>query len=137
MKNKKILISFLVFFIINCKEKEITYYSEITKIVEIKLGDKLKEYDVVYIIPGSGCTGCINSAEKFFIENVSNERCIFIFTYYFSRKNLILRLKKENFDRKNVLIDDENIFYLEKYNEKVFPIAIELENNRVSKVYNF
>lgn len=60
----------------------------------------------------------------------------FIFTYNFSRKNLILKLKKENLENQNVLIDDKNIFYLENYDEKIYPIVIECVDGKISKIYN-
>jgi hypothetical protein len=39
------------------------------------------------------------------------------------------------FNPLSVLIDDKNIFYLENYEEKIYPIVIELVNGKVSKVY--
>jgi hypothetical protein len=136
MKNKNILfVLFLIFLFLCCKEK--TYYSEIADVVKSELGDSLKDYDRVYVIPGSGCTGCINSAENFFLENVKNRKNKFILTYNFSIKNLALKLKKENLEQENVLIDTKNIFYLEKYKERIYPIALELEKGKISRIYNF
>jgi len=136
MKNKNILFFLLLsLFLLCCKEE--TYYNEIANLVKSEFGDNLKDYDMIFIIPGSGCTGCINSAEDFFLENVKNKKTKFIFTYNFSKKNLILKLKKQNLEQENVLVDDRNIFYLEKYEEKIYPIAIELENGKISKIYNF
>ena len=136
MKNKYslfILLSILSFN--SCKEK--TYYTEVTKVLESELDEKLKDYDKIFIIPGSGCTGCITSAEDFFIENVKNKKNKFIFTHNFSRKNLVLKLYKENLEQENVLIDDKNIFYLDKYEEKIYPITIELVGGKVSRIYSF
>lgn len=136
MQNKNILfVVLLSLLFLCCKGK--TYYSAITDVVKSELGENLKDYDKIFIIPGSGCTGCINSAEDFFLNNVNNVKNKFIFTYNFSRKNLVIKLKKENVERENVLIDDKNIFYLDKYKEKIYPIAIELVEGKVSKIYNF
>lgn len=132
--NKIFFYLLLCFFFLQCKENESSYFKEIKNLIENELGDGLKEYDMVYIIPGSGCTGCINSAEKYFFGNVKNERKKFIFTYNFSTKNLVLKLKKENIEQKNVLIDEKNIFYLDQHKENIYPIAIEIVDGKVSKV---
>ncbi len=135
MKNKNIVLILLPLFLCCCKEE--TYHNKIASIVEMEFAHSLKDYDMIFIIPGSGCTGCITSAEEFFFENVGNKRNKFVFTNNFSRKNLFLRLKKENLEQKNVLIDDNDIFYLEDYKEKIYPIAIELNDGKILKIYNF
>lgn len=105
-----------------CKSNN--YYKEISDVIASNLKDSLKSYDMVVLIPGSGCTGCISGAEYFFIENVKNRKIKFILTYNFSRKSLMLRLGKENINQSNVFIDNDNTFYLKQYEEKIYPVAI-------------
>lgn len=126
------ILLLFVFFCVCCKGKD--YYGEISSTIALNLKDSLMPYDMIVVIPGSGCTGCISGAERFFIENVKNRRIKFILTYNYSKKNLALRLGKENIKQPNVLIDNDNIFYLKQYEEKIYPIAITLKDGRIIKV---
>jgi len=74
--------------------------------------------------------------ENFFLENVRDKKSKFIFTHNFSRKNLIIKLKKENIEQENVFIDDENVFYLDAHKERIYPAKIVLVDGRVSGVYS-
>lgn len=133
MKRADFLIILLLgLFCFCCKGKD--YYRDISDTIASNLKDSLKRYDMVVVIPGSGCTGCISSAEHFFIENVNNRRIKFILTYNFSKKNLILRLGKENINQSNVLIDNDNDFYRNQYEEKIYPVAVMLNEGKITKV---
>jgi hypothetical protein len=133
MKTKNILIIMaLCLFSFCCKKSD--YYSAVAEVVKSQLSDSLKQYDMVIIIPGSGCTGCITVAENFFLKNVQNTKNKFILTHNFSKKNIVLKLGKENIVQPNVLIDDKDIFYLNDYEEKIYPIAIKIRDGKVLKV---
>jgi hypothetical protein len=133
MKNIKITV-ILIFglFCFCCKHN--TYYNEIVSVVNSHLSDDLKRYEKIVIIPGSGCSGCITQAEDFFLKNVKNEKIKFILTYNFSKKNLTLKLKKENVDRPNVLIDNDNVFYLQKYEERIYPVTLKIVKGKITEV---
>lgn len=133
MKTKHLFfISIFILFYFCGKKSD--YYSKIAEVVESQLNDSLKNYERIIIIPGSGCTGCISTAENFFIENVKNKKNKFILTYNFSKKNLILKLNKENIERSNVLVDDKNIFYLNDYDEKIYPMVINISGGKIVNV---
>ena len=111
MKTKSILfISLLNIFLINCSCEN--YYRVIAEMIELELGDILKNYSMVFIIPGSGCSGCISIAEDFFMDHVKEKKNLFILTHNFSKKNLLLKLKKENLEQDNVIVDNDDFFYL-------------------------
>lgn len=105
-----------------------TIFSTATRILE----EKASQYDAIIIIPGSGCTGCISQAELYFSKNKDNERLLFIFTNYYSYKNMSLRLGGSDvLSRNNVYLDADNTFYLHEYPEHIYPYYITIENNTV------
>lgn len=83
------------------------------------------------LIPNSGCTGCISEAEYFFKEYKDNDKILFIFTHVISKKDLRIRMGKENLQRKNVLIDNDNQFYFEEFQESIYPIVAVIKDKKV------
>lgn len=130
MKNwsRSILIA-LHFVLLNCSN--VSYEAQIKSKIENYLINESDSYDYVVLIPGSGCSGCITNAENYFIENVSNLRTKFIFTKILSKKELALKLGIDNLQRKNVLLDSLNYFYLSSYEERIYPYIMQLTNNKV------
>lgn len=112
------------------------YISFIEKQINNEL-DNMQSYESVVIIPSSGCTGCINSAEQFFLNNVSDTSYFYIFTNYFSKKSLRLRLGESNLMKKNVYLDSCDVFYSDKYNESIYPVKVYINNGRVNTVTRF
>ncbi|MDR0574951.1 MAG: hypothetical protein LBG96_13160 [Tannerella sp.] len=136
MKTKRLLfivIGVLMMLFPHCTHIT-TYNREITKKIEVLLKNDAWNYESVVIIPGSGCTGCISVAEKFFLDNVSNEKIKFILTKNASQKGLVLRLHEENLKRENVLIDVDNNFYLIGYEEKIYPVIVFIEKKKVIQI---
>ena len=88
-------------------------------------------YQYIMLIPNSGCTGCISDAEYFFKEYNDHEEILFIFTRVISKKDLRIRLGKDNLQRKNVLIDNDNKFYFEKFQESIYPIVAVIKDKKV------
>ncbi len=89
------------------------------------------DYKYVMLIPNSGCTGCISDAEYFFKEYNDKSEILFIFTHIISKKDLRIRVGKENLQRKNVLIDIENRFYFEQFQESIYPIVAVIKDKEV------
>lgn len=89
------------------------------------------DYKYVMLIPNSGCTGCISDAEYFFKEYKDTSEILFIFTHIISKKDLRIRVGKENLQRKNVLIDIENRFYFEQFQESIYPIVAVIKDKEV------
>lgn len=137
MKNK---IYVYCIFAINlllysCQKNE--YHIALTRLVEMHLADSIDQYDLIVLIPGSGCTGCITQAEDYFLRNVQNERIKFILTKNHSNKGLSIRLGKSNLRRNNVWIDQGDVFYLEEYEERIYPMVISIRDGRIDKIANF
>jgi hypothetical protein len=47
------------------------------------------------------------------------------------KKELQIRLKKENIERTNVYIDDNNDFYLHGFKENIYPVIAKISNKKV------
>lgn len=127
---KSILFCILLLIIAACENTN--YGEKIYDVAKLELGENISGYNKIIIIPGSGCTGCISNAEKFFLENHANTEIKFIFTHYYSLKNMMLRLGGfNNVLQPNVFIDDNDIFYFLEYEEHIYPYVIEIKNNKV------
>ena len=133
MKNNSLLVLtvLLAFYSTGCKQD---YFSAMADKIAQETGHELDKYDNVVIIPGSGCSGCITDAETFFNNNVHNERMKFILTFVSSRKEMAIRLGKENIGRENVFIDNENVFYLLNYHDKIYPVIALVEQGKITNV---
>ena len=88
-------------------------------------------YDEIVIIPGAGCTGCISNAENYFKNNVYNDRYMFIFTYFMSKKSLFMRLGQDNLVRDNVLIDTSDLFYVPHNHDNIYPYIISVDDGQI------
>lgn len=120
--------------ITSCEYKD--YGKKIYDTAKVEFGEEISDYNKIIVIPGSGCTGCISNAEKFFLENHVNTDIKFIFTHYYSLKNMILRLGGvDNVLRPNVFIDDNDLFYIQDYREHIYPYVIIIENNKIISQY--
>lgn len=122
-------MSLLVF---SCKNND--YNSELSRTIKSELSDSLNKYDLIILIPGSGCSGCITKAEDFFMNYIGDENIKFILTNNNSNKGLKIRLGNENIKRKNVLIDNKNTFYLKNFEERIYPMAISIIDNEIYKI---
>ena len=60
-----------------------------------------------------------------------NDKILFIFTHVISKKDLRIRMGKENLQRKNVLIDNDNQFYFEEFQESIYPIVAVIKDKKV------
>ena len=130
MKSEKYLVIVMLFtFLCCCKKND--YYAELSKTITEKLGNSLKNYDLIILIPGSGCTGCITKAEDYFLNNIGNKKILFILTNNHSNKGLLLKLGRENIENENVLVDKNNIYHIKGFEEKIYPMLIYVNDEKV------
>ena len=54
----------------------------------------------------------VSTANHYNCNIVYNDRYMFIFTYFMSKKSLFMRLGQDNLVRDNVLIDTSDLFYV-------------------------
>ncbi|MDR2362036.1 MAG: hypothetical protein LBD91_04835 [Prevotellaceae bacterium] len=133
MKNKIIIAiaCLLAFYTMGCKPD---YFAAMAAKIEEQVGEALNNYDNVVIVPGSSCSSCISEAETFFVKNIENDRIKFVLTQIASRKEMAIRLGKENIGKENVLIDEKKVFYLLGYHDKIYPVVAFVDNGKVVHV---
>lgn len=78
---------------------------------------KISRYNFIFIIPNSGCSGCISNAESFFIEhqNQKSNKILFIFNRIISKKKFNIRFKSYTEGFSNVIVFDGIDSYPEIY----------------------
>lgn len=120
---------------ISCNKSESNNKVEYITIQVKDLAKKLdKCYERVIILPGSGCSGCITSAEDFFKNNSSNPDYLFVLTNINSLKILKNKTGVDVYNNKNIVIDKDNKF--SNYESAIYPVVVfhDCANNKVEQV---
>lgn len=91
--------------------------------------NSFKVNSMIYVIPGSGCKGCISDIESLAIANANNDSIYFLFTRIRS-----LKIFKSKFNTlytaRNVIIDSLNEFTYPDQKYEIYPALYKkLENN--------
>ena len=128
---KSLVLFFICALLCSCQQDsdKLFFQSVLTNNV---VDDK---YNILFIVPGSGCHGCITGAEYFVKENSSKyPNVLFVFTSVKSIKILKLKLGKEILHYGNILFDINNNFF--NYNSKrnIYPAIVHLKNGDVRMV---
>lgn len=89
----------------------------------------------IVILPGLGCTGCIQEAELFMQENVGNKEILFVLTKIESLKILQKKINITIKEHSNIYIDRERIFDIPTYNT-IYPCIVQLEGGKI-KTHEF
>lgn len=114
------------------------YERFVTENLEGVFGDTLKLYSRVIIIPGSGCTGCISSAENYFKSHSDDTTCLYVFTNYYSFKGMKVRLGGSgNICRRNTFLDSTNVFQNKDFVQCEYPFSVSLQNGKVVSIERF
>lgn len=127
--NKTIICILGFLLLVGCQSQ--SFEQAVKNSFDNYLDTTVVDYKYVMLIPNSGCTGCISDAEYFFKEYNDKSEILFIFTHIISKKDLRIRVEKENLQRKNVLIDIENRFYFEQFQESIYPIVAVIKDKEV------
>lgn len=127
--NKTIICILGFLLLVGCQSQ--SFEQAVKNSFDNYLDTTVVDYKYVMLIPNSGCTGCISDAEYFFKEYKDNSEILFIFTHIISKKDLRIRVGKENLQRKNVLIDIENRFYFGQFQESIYPIVAVIKDKEV------
>lgn len=111
------------------------YGKALSEKVSSVLSDDLDSYDCIVIIPGTGCSGCIGNAERYFVQHVRDSRMMFILTGIVSRKNLDIKYRRSGFlERDNVVVDENNSFYFPELHDSIYPFQLVLKDGKIRKV---
>ncbi len=134
MKIKTLFLTIVSLLVCSCSIDD--YSEKISNALNKQLGEEIKEYDYILLIPNSGCTGCISEAEYFFKSHVDDMKIKFIFTRIYSRKELAIRLGKSNLQKKNVYLDYENTCFFPECKESIYPVVAKIKNGIIDKIEN-
>ena len=133
--NKASLFNVLLFIFIlySCKEKDIQY-NKLNKSLSKIHSTEFNDGNILFVIPNSGCTGCINAADQYLLENVdSNENIFYILTNVFSKKDVNLRLGIDIDKKKNILIDKKNILFQNGL-RTIYPSVLYLKSGEIANI---
>ena len=96
----------------------------------------LSNYRCIVLIPNSGCSGCVQEAEDYFLQHQNNKDVLFIFTNFPSQKTLTIKLGKDSLTQSNVWLDNDNSFYYPEYVESIYPCVIFLKEGVIDYLAN-
>ncbi|MFY0593331.1 hypothetical protein [Roseivirga sp.] len=130
----KFSFTIIIFTLISACNPQQELSNEIGLALESKssaLGQKFSEKEVLVVIPRTGCSGCIGTADHFYKEaNYDPTKVQFIFTRIPSVKTLKIRLGKDISEKDYVYIDQEGTFSKGKL-DSIYPLIIQLSNGEV------
>lgn len=125
---KWLIIPFMALLLLSCNNTKTEYQHFLNEqITKHYSDDCIKEYEYIVVIPRQGCNSCIKSAESFYKANKNDKRYLFIFTRIDSKKKLGLEIGVEELSRKNVILDQDNIFYDTDFYDSNYPLLIHRE----------
>lgn len=92
----------------------------------------LTSKQVLFILPRTGCTGCINSAESFFMNDMDNyhDNINVLLTDINSLKTARIKFGSQLLDSESVFLDKKEVFD-SKIIKSLYPIIIYLKNGEV------
>lgn len=129
MKLQYYIFLFCMFLFLSCKktDKERETQTISNGIEQLKLKSNT---NWLIILPGMGCTGCIQEGEAFVKDNLSNPNIFFIVTNLRSLKILQQKIGKKIQGLPNVFIDHKNIFAIPTSN-RVYPCIVQLNKGKI------
>ncbi len=127
---KKYIIGILLFVAIcsSCEKSvkaiETDYIIKVVENVNIN-----KNVKWIILLPGLGCTGCIQEAETFMKENITNKELFFVLTKIESLKILQNKINVNLKEYSNVYIDRTGKFNIPTDNT-IYPCIIKLKEGK-------
>ncbi len=101
------------------------------KLSGFKQLQNIKDGSSIYVIPGSGCTGCISDIENFALKNGNSDTVFFVFTRLNSFKLFRNRFGNSFISSKNIIIDTANIYTFEEKNLEIYPVVYKKRNGKI------
>jgi hypothetical protein len=123
------LFMLCLFLLLSCKktDKERETQSISDGMEQLKLNERT---NWLVILPGMGCTGCIQEGEAFVKENITNPRIFFVVTKLQSLKILQQKIGRKIEGLPNVFIDTKNSFTVPTSNG-IYPCIVHLKNGKI------
>lgn len=121
---KRILPLIVICFATNCcQQLDRGRVSDLSEAVGFEL-NKLKS-DYLIILPGQGCSGCLQKARQFMMDNYENDKFKFLLTKFDSKKQLKIMYGSKVIEK--VILDNKDLFYEGGFNS-MYPAIIKLTN---------
>jgi hypothetical protein len=99
--------------------------------------DALSEAEYLFILPRLGCSGCINNATSFVVENLDEiPNSLVLITGVEDNKKLRIQVGEEFLSHEDVVIDKGNEF-MKPPLASSYPRIIRLKNGKVMEVSAF
>jgi hypothetical protein len=125
------LLVFFVFSFFACKktdqQREAESIQQAMKHIHLK-----STTDWLVVLPGLGCTGCIQEGEAFVKDNINNSKIFFVITKFQSLKILQQKIGKKIVGLPNVYIDSLNSFAVPTSNG-IYPCIAQLKGEEIIK----
>lgn len=134
-RNTKFLFVLLIFLSLSCsREQEEGIGSKLIEAIGNSGFTNAYNKQAVLILPKAGCTGCINSAETFVVDNAKVNRSFgVVLTDIVSLKTTKIKFGEDLIDQENIYIDHNNDFYKNGL-ESLYPTIFYLRNKRIGHV---
>jgi hypothetical protein len=134
MKNTFILTYLLLIVLLlgSCKSNDNLESLKVFKQLALS-----RNKDNIYVIPGSGCTGCISDIETLAINNVSDSNKYFLFTKIKSVKLFRNRFGIDFINHKNVILDTADLFKYPNNNSDIYPLLLSNVNGVFKVIKSF
>jgi hypothetical protein len=97
--------------------------------------DANHKYQWIVILPGLGCHGCIQEAEFFMQQYVTDRRILFVLTKISSLKILQQKTEVRINEHPNILVDRDNQFDIPTDN-RIYPLVVYMKNGKMDN-YSF
>lgn len=135
-------LPFLVFVSNGCKKTKSHEKLDIHQVDEafasaikrIDAREKIGSRKAYLVIPHTGCSGCINEAEKIFVSTIGISKHVgFVLTRIESVKILKSKFGIADFHVAGILLDKQNLFE-NPHLRSIYPRVYIIENNHVDRI---
>ena len=126
------LFAVIFFGISSCREKQSKIEQNFLSAAISDLNNK-NSYEWIVILPGLGCTGCIEEAELFMGEYLDINEILFVLTKTESLKILQRKINRRLKNYSNIHYDKQSELVVPT-NNSIYPCILELKNNKIVSI---
>ncbi|OEK06686.1 hypothetical protein [Roseivirga misakiensis] len=130
------IVVLIVVLVTSCnnQKKIISELGSVLQNKSSKLGIDFNKKEVLVIIPRTGCSDCIGTADLYYKEaSYDPSRIQFVFTRIQSVKTLKIRMGKDIVRKEFVHIDSESRFSTGKLHS-IYPLIVRLEEGEIKGI---
>jgi len=130
MKKKYLIIISVFLVLTSCKKttKDIERTYLVSWLEESNIDSS--KFNWIVILPGLGCSGCIQEGEEFMKNSIENSQILFVLTKVESLKILQKKVDIKIKNYSNIYVDNTEGFDIPT-NNSIYPCVVYLENSKV------